>query len=235
VNTLKRHLSVANVLSCVAIFLALGGAAVAAGKVKLGPSQVKAVNIANQAVTNAKIKTQAVTSGKIKNNGVVTADLANGAVNAAKLANGAVNSAKLGKEAVQAKALAKNAVTNGKIGAEAVTTGKIGNEAISAAKISSALYLQLLKNVRYETATSVNDSATSKSVVASCPAGREVIGGGVKINGASTDPKNGVVVSTSAPVTSATNARVGWEAAAREVGEEPASWQVVAYAVCAEL
>ncbi len=234
-NSLKRHLSVANVLSCVAIFLALGGVAVAAGKVKLGPNQVKAVNIAKQAVTNAKIKTQAVTSGKIKNNGVVTADLANGSVSAAKLANGAVNSAKLGKESVLAKALAKNAVTNGKIGPEAVSTGKIGNEAVTSAKIATALYLQLVKNVRYETATSVNDSATTKAVTASCPAGREVIGGGVRINGASTDPKNGVVVSSSAPVVSATNARVGWEAAAREVGEEPANWQVVAYAVCAEL
>jgi hypothetical protein len=63
VNRLKRHLTVANVLSCVALFVALGsGAAFAA--TKLAPNQVKTTNIANQAVTNPKIKTQAVTSGK---------------------------------------------------------------------------------------------------------------------------------------------------------------------------
>jgi hypothetical protein len=73
VTNLKRHLSAANVLSCMALFIALGGTAYAA--VKLKPNQVKAVNIAKQAVTNTKLKTQAVTSGKIKNGGVVNADL----------------------------------------------------------------------------------------------------------------------------------------------------------------
>ena len=73
---LKRHLTVTNVLSLTALFVALAGTAYAAGK--LGPGQVKAVNIAPQAVTNSKIKTQAVTSGKIKNSGINAADLAPG-------------------------------------------------------------------------------------------------------------------------------------------------------------
>jgi hypothetical protein len=234
VNILKRHLSVANVLSCIALFVALGGAAYASGK--LGPGQVKAVNIANQAVTNPKIKTQAVTSGKIKNSGINAVDIAPGAVVNSKLAKKAVTASKLGTESVEGSKLAKKAVTESKIGPEAVTNGKIGKEAVTSAKISTPLWLQLLKNVTYVTETSVNDSTTAKSITATCPSGKEAIGGGVRINGASSSPKAGVVVSESAPVVAANNARVGWIAGGREIGtEETNSWQVVAYAVCAEL
>ena len=233
-NRLKRHLTVANVLSCLALFVALGsGAAFAA--TKLGTGQVKAKNIASQAVTNSKIKTQAVTSGKIKNLGINAADLGTGSVTSAKLAKKAVTESKLGTEAVVNSKIAKKAVTESKLGAESVTTGKLGKESVSAEKVSASLYRQLLKNVTYVTETSVNDSNTPKSVTATCPTGKEALGGGVKINGGSTDPKAGVTVSESAPVTSSTNARVGWAASAREVGEEALNWQVVAYAICAEL
>jgi hypothetical protein len=230
VNKLKRHLSVANVLSCIALFVALGGSAFAA--VKLQAGQVKAVNIAKQAVTNAKIKTQAVTSGKIKNNGVVTADLANGGVTSAKLASGSVSSAKLGNESVTSKALAKNSVTNGKIGAEAVATGKIGNEAITAAKISTAVWNQLVKDVTYESATSANNSEDEKNVTANCPSGKEAIGGGARIN-APAGLK--VAVNGSYPAVASNNARTGWIASGRETPEEPGTWQIVAYVVCASL
>ncbi len=227
---LKRHLSVANVLSCLALFIALGGSAFAA--VKLQAGQVKAVNIANQAVTNAKIKTQAVTSGKIKNNGVVTADLATGSVSGVKLASGAVTSAKLGKEAVTSKALAKNSVTNGKIGPEAVATGKIGNEAITSAKISTAVWNQLVKDVTYESATSANNSEDEKNVTATCPSGKEAIGGGARINAPA-----GVkaAINGSYPAVASNNARTGWIASGRETPEEAGTWQIVAYVVCASL
>jgi hypothetical protein len=223
VNKFKRHLSVANVLSCIALFVALGGAAYAAGK--LGPKAVKAKNIANEAVTAAKLKKGAVISSKLATNSVINSKLANGAVNGAKIANGAITSGKLGKKAVTANALA----------AEAVTAGKLGNGSVSSTKLSPSFYLQLLKNVTYVTETSVNDSADSKTVNAVCPVGKEVLGGGVRINGGSTDPKVGVAPSLSAPLISAANGRVGWSAGGREIGEEPLSWQVVAYAICAEL
>jgi hypothetical protein len=234
VNRLKRHLTVANVLSCIALFVALGsGAAFAAGK--LGPGQVKAVNIASRAVTNPKIQTQAVTSGKIKNLGVNAADLATGSVINSKIGRKAVTNAKLGTESVGASKLAKKAVGTAALAAGAVTNGKLGEGSISSTKISPSLYVQLLKNVTYVTETSVNDSVVSKSVTATCPPGKEVLGGGVRINGASSSQTTGVVVNESAPVTSATNARVGWSASGREFGDETASWQVVAYAICAEL
>ena len=234
-KTFKRHLTVANVLSCIALFVALSATAVAA--TKLGTGQVKAVNIASQAVTNSKIKTQAVTSGKIKNSGINAADLAPGSVINSKIKNKAVTNAKLGTEAVGTSKLAKKAVTANILGPEAVSAGKLGPESVSATKLTASFYLQLLKNVTYVTETSVNDTLTSKSVTATCPVGKEVLGGGVRINGASSNPNAGVVVSESAPVVAANNGRVGWIAGGREVGseDETNSWQVVAYAICAEL
>ncbi|HEX6782585.1 MAG TPA: hypothetical protein VF125_11215 [Solirubrobacterales bacterium] len=219
-NTLKRHLSVANVLSCMALFIALGGTAYAA--VKLKPNQVKAVNIAKQAVTNAKIKTQAVTSGKIKNGGVVNADLGAGAVISSKIA----------KEAVTSAALAKKAVTEAKLGPESVGTGKIDNEAITSAKISAPVWKQLIKNITYVTETSANNSEEEKSITASCPTGKEAIGGGARINSPAAVK---VVASGTYPAVASNNARTGWIASGREFAEEAGNWQIVAYAVCAEL
>lgn len=229
-NRLKQHLTVANVLSCMALFVALSGAAYAAGKI--GTGAVKATNIAKEAVTNPKLKKQAVTSGKIKDGNVNAADLAPGAVINSKLAKKAVTNAKLGNESVGTSKLAKKSVTEAQLAAESVGTGKIDNEAVTSAKISTTVWRQLLKNVTYVTETSINDSETSKSTTATCPVGKEAIGGGVKINSAATV---NVVPSESAPVVSATNSRVGWVAGGREFAAEPGNWQVVAYAVCAEL
>jgi hypothetical protein len=232
VNRLKQHLTFANILSCLALFVALGGGvAVAAGKI--GPNSVKATNIAKEAVTNPKIKRQAVTSGKIKDGNINAADLGTGSVINSKLAKKAVTNAKLGNEAVGTSKLAKKSVTEATLAAESVGTGKIDNEAITSAKVSSTVWRQLLKNVTYVTETSVNDTLTTKAVTATCPVGKEAIGGGVRINGGNVE--GAVVPSESAPVVSATNARVGWIAGGREIGKEDASWQVVAYAVCAEL
>jgi hypothetical protein len=227
---LKRHLSVANVLSVIALFVALSGVAVAAGK--LGVGAVKTKNIANQAVTNPKIKTQAVTSGKIKNNGVVTADLANGSVRGAKVANGGIGSGKLAKESVLNGSIAKKAVTESKLGALAVTTGKLGEGAVTSAKISPSTWAQLVKNVTYVTETSGPLSSGEKTLVAKCPTGKEAIGGGVRVTGANKD----VVPTESAPeIDVTTNARTGWSASARDLETVGGSWTLLTYAVCAEL
>jgi len=229
VNTLKRHLSVANVLSLVAIFIALSATAMAA--TKLAPNQVKSVNIASQAVTNAKIKTQAVTSGKIKNLGIAAGDLGANSVLSSKIAKKAVTNAKLGTEAVGAEKLAKNSVTNAKIGPEAVTTGKIGGESISAAKLSASFYAQLVKNVSYFTAESVSNNTISRSAEVSCPVGKQAIGGGARVNGELQD----VAVTGSNPAVTA-GLRTGWQAFGRDVEGTPGgNWSIEAFVVCAEL
>ena len=218
-SKLKRHLSVANVLSCTALFVALGGSAYAA--VKLNAGQVKAVNIAKQAVTNPKIKQQAVTSGKIKNGTVNALDIGAGQVIGEKIATGAVTGKKIARKAVSPRTIAE----------EAVTTGKLGNEAVVASKISKALYEQLVRNVAYESKQSASNSEPNKTATASCPSGKEAISGGVRLEGELAE----VSVTGSYPVANGA-ARTGWEAIAHETGGgQPGNWSVVAFVVCAEI
>lgn len=228
-DRLKRHLSVANVLSLVALFVALGGSAYAA--TKLGPGQVKAVNIATQAVTNPKIKTQAVTSGKIKNNGINSIDLGKNSVVNSKIKKKAVTNSKLGNNSVGTSKVKSGAITEAKLGKEAVGRTKIGYEAIDSSKISAALYAQLVRNVTYVNSTSNEDSEEVKAATATCPSGKEAIGGGARLNG---ELKN-VAITGSNPYSNGSS-RTGWSAYGHETGAGTTNnWSVTAFAVCAEL
>ena len=218
-NKFKRHLSVANVLSCIALFVALGGTAFAT--MHLGKGEVKAINIAKQAVTNPKIKQQAVTSGKIKNGTVNALDIGAGQVIAEKIATGAVTGKKIGKKAVSPRTIAE----------EAVTTGKLGNESVVASKLSKSLYEQLVRNVAYFSKTSASSSEPNKSVAAECPAGKEAVGGGARLEGELAE----VSLTGSYPVSTG-NVRNAWEAIAHETGGgQPGAWSVTAFVICAEI
>jgi hypothetical protein len=75
-RALKKRLTYANVMSSIAVFLVLGGAAFAAGKVgnkSVGPNQLKA-----NAVTTKKIKKNAVTKAKIAADAISFGKLAAG-------------------------------------------------------------------------------------------------------------------------------------------------------------
>ena len=218
-NMLKRHLTVANVLSCIALFVALGGVAYAA--VKIPVNGVKTRNIAPQAVTNPKIKREAVTSGKIKNGGI----------NALDIGAGQVTNEKIGTGAVSSKKIAKKAVTNRTLAEESVTTGKIAKESIEASKISTSLWVQLVRNVAYVNTSSITNDEQNKTATAECPKGKEAIGGGVRLEGELKE----VAVTGSYPFSSG-NSRTGWTGIAHESGAGPyGDWSIVAFAVCAEL
>lgn len=86
---IRRHLTYANVMSSVAVFLVLGGGAAYAAK-KIGSNQLRGAS-----VTTAKIKRGAVTAAKIRKGAVRTNKISAGAVTNGKLANGAVTLEKL--------------------------------------------------------------------------------------------------------------------------------------------
>jgi hypothetical protein len=87
-DSIRKHITYANVVSTLALFLVLaGGAAYAArvAKKSVGPSQLKA-----NAVTTAKIKANSVTTRKIKRNAIANAKIKDGAIESAKIADGSV-------------------------------------------------------------------------------------------------------------------------------------------------
>jgi hypothetical protein len=147
------RLTYANVIASLALFIALGGAAVAAGlpKNSVGPNQLKkgAVTgkaIRKAAVTSGKIAPKSVTAGKLGANAVLpgnlgagiinTSKIAAGAVNAEKIANNVITTNKLNNKAVTAAKIAEKGVSTGNLAENSVTTGKIADGAVTAAKLS---------------------------------------------------------------------------------------------------
>ncbi len=87
-DSIRRHITYANVVSTLALFLVVAGGAAYAMKVprkSVGPKQLKA-----NAVTTAKIKANSVTTRKIKRNAVANAKVKDGAINSAKIADGSI-------------------------------------------------------------------------------------------------------------------------------------------------
>jgi len=95
---LRGRLSFANVMSVIAVCIALGGTSYAAFKVpqkSVGAKQLKKnsvtkAKIKKNAVTAAKIKKDAVTAEKIKMDAVTTAKIKDGAVDGAKVQDGSL-------------------------------------------------------------------------------------------------------------------------------------------------
>jgi hypothetical protein len=145
VSHLKRHLSVANVLSCLALFMAISGVAYAA---TLGKNSVKAKNIAKGAVTTPKLKNGAVTAAKLRNGAVIGSKIANEAVGASKLAPASVRSSALGGGVVTTGKIKDSGGDRCEVGqqlgwlrqleANAVSTGKLQDGAVTATKLSPA-------------------------------------------------------------------------------------------------
>jgi hypothetical protein len=105
---LRSHLTYANVMATVAVFLALGGAAaIAATSVCTGglpcvnsddiiDGEVKNPDLATGAVGGAKLASNSVGTGKVVDNSLQGVDLLDGTVATADLAAGAVTPAKVG-------------------------------------------------------------------------------------------------------------------------------------------
>jgi hypothetical protein len=241
VKHLRKHLSVANVISCIALFVALSGAAYAA-KATLGNKSVKTRNLANGSVTKLKLHREAVTGLKLRNGSVTGAKIALGAVGSTQLADGGVRSADLGggvvtegklkNGAVTEAKIFNSAVTNSKIGPNAVATGKIADGAVTSAKLATSFLAQLIKNASYVVATSVsNEEDKPKTVTATCPSGKQVMGGGARVVGAEVTT---VALTGSTPFVSADGKRTGWTATADAIAADPKPWSVEATAICAE-
>lgn len=128
----RKRLTYSNVIATMALFVALGGAAVAAGlpRNSVGPKQLK-----RGAVTAAKIRKQAVTSAKLATGAVTIGKLGPNSVGPNNIGNGAVTTPKLGKSSVIAETIKNSVVTTNKLNNEAVTTPKLANEAVTSAKL----------------------------------------------------------------------------------------------------
>lgn len=216
---LKKHLNVATLLSCIALFVALGGAAYAAGT--LTKKSVKTQHLANGSVTTQKLRNGAVTNPKLRNGAVTGAKIAPATIGSGQLANGSVRSGQLGG----------SVVTEAKIKNGAVSANKLADGAVGSTKLSASFLAQLVRNVTYVSLASGENAEQTKSVTATCPVGKQAIAGGVRLSGELAS----VAVTGSTPFFNGSQ-RTGWSGFAHESSGGPyTDWSIEAFAVCAEL
>ncbi len=141
---LRPKLTYSNVLASLALFIALGGAAVAAGlpKNSVGANQLKqgsvtAKKIRREAVTNLKLKGGSISASKLASDAVTGGSIAAGAVSSGKLAKNAVINASIANGAVGNSKLANEAISNTKLQKESVTGDKIKNGTVGTSKLSA--------------------------------------------------------------------------------------------------
>ena len=146
-------------MSGTALFVALGGTAVAVSNV--GTRQIR-----NGAVTSTKLKNGAVTNAKLKKGAVGTRKLADGAVGTRKLADGAVSSAKLANGAVSTAKLADGAVGTAELGPAVVGTGNLADAAVSNTKLAANAVSNTNLAANAVTSSKVLDGSLTASDVA---------------------------------------------------------------------
>lgn len=140
----RPRLTYANVVSTLALFLALGsGAAYAASKVQSGdiaPGAVHTSDVFKRAITSGKLAVGAVRSNQIVDGAVGSKQLGDGAVSAKQLVDGAVGSKQLGDGAVGAKQLVGGAVGTAKLADGAVGSRQIGLAAVAPSNLEFPVF-----------------------------------------------------------------------------------------------
>jgi hypothetical protein len=136
ISRLRPKLTYSNAIATIALFVALGGVAVAAGlpKNSVGPKQlkrgaVKARSLGRGAVTSPKLAPKSVIVGKLGPSAVLPGNIVDGGITSNKIAGGAVI----------AKSIKNGVVTTNKLANEAVTAAKLGKGSVTAAKLSDEI------------------------------------------------------------------------------------------------
>ncbi len=152
--------------------------------------------VASGLITGAQIKNNTVSSVDVKNNSIQSVDVKNNSVTTADVKNGTLLAADFAPGVLQAGA-----------------PGPAGPQGAPG-----------LAGVEIVMADGLNDSSLSKQTEASCPAGKQLIGGGAHLVNAGSD----VALDESYPA-SATK----WRATAYEINPTAVNWHLQAYAICA--
>lgn len=104
---IRKRLTYANVMSSIAVFVVLGGGAVAASQ--LPKNSVGSKQLKKNAVKASKIAKSAVNGAKIADGSVTNAEIADGAVTTSKIADNAATGAKVDEATLSEVPSARNA------------------------------------------------------------------------------------------------------------------------------
>jgi hypothetical protein len=167
-KTRRFRPSPALILSCVALFMALSGSALAVG---LAKSSVRSAQIADGTVRTIDLKDAAVSGTKIAPN----------AVGADQIAENAVSSAKVAPDSLAAQDLAPASVTSSEVADQSLTADDLGPSSVGSSEIQAGAIRasELGPIIQASNANPVAKDGVV-SVTATCPEGTTVISGGAQ-------------------------------------------------------
>ena len=164
---IRSRLSFANVISVIALFVALGGASYAA--VTLPKNSVGAKQIKKRAVRGKHINKNAVTAAKIQDNSISGSKIADGSVFGVDLADNSIGSTKLTSDSVGA-----NQIASGGVGSDEVADGSLTESDLQAG------LLDIPVSVQFTQAGADLANGAEVSIDAQCLEGQTAIGGGTR-------------------------------------------------------
>jgi hypothetical protein len=129
----RKQLSFANVISMMALFVALGGTSYALAKNSIGAKEIK-----KNAVAASEIKKNAVRAAEINRNAVGASEIRSNAVAGGDVADGGIGSLDLGDNSVGSGELSDNSVGNSEMGDNAVGGGEVTDNSLNADDIDGA-------------------------------------------------------------------------------------------------
>jgi hypothetical protein len=171
--------SPALILSCVALFMALTGSALAGGLV--AKNSVRSPQIVDGTVRTVDLHDGSVQSGKIAPAAVDQTKIAPNAVGPEQLAENSVSSSKVAPDSLGAQDLAPASVTSSEVADQSLTDSDLGANSVG----SSELQAGAVRADELGGIATVSNSVTIKgggnaSAEVQCPAGTDVISGGVR-------------------------------------------------------
>jgi hypothetical protein len=153
----RFHISPALVISCVALFVALTGSALAAGV--LGPNTVRSPQIVNGAVRTVDLHDDAVTTSKVAEN----------AIDSTRIADDGVNASDLGAASVGTSEVQDQSLTDQDLGPNSVGSSELQAGSIRASELGPLLEVHNQTTIK---------GGGNASVDVNCPGGTTVISGG---------------------------------------------------------
>jgi hypothetical protein len=176
---MRRHLTYANLMSTLAVFLVVGGGAAYAA------NTVFSTDIVNGEVKTQDLAADAVTSPKILDGGVKVTDINDGAVTNAKIRDGAVTNFKLGSGVVTHSKLGPDSIDGSNVAANSLTLSDILG-ADKSASISFSLGANACGNLSFAVPGAQVGQVVLFSFTGSTAVPTTVVFGGVRVTAANT-------------------------------------------------
>jgi hypothetical protein len=169
-----RRPSAALVVSCVALFLALAGSALA-----LPTANVRSAQIVNGTIRTVDIRDQAVKSSKVADQSLTAADLGPDSVGAEEVAENAIASTEVAPDSLTAGDLGANSVASSEVADQSLTAADLGTDSVGATEVAAnTVSSDELATVNVRTASETIEAGKTGSLSVGCLAGEQILSGG---------------------------------------------------------